>query len=179
VVIKGPTTIGAGNHIYQFSSVGEATPDLKYRDEPTRLIIGDRNTIRENVTIHRGTVQDRGETVIGNDNLLMAYAHIGHDSVIGNHTILVNNAALAGHVVVGDWAILSGYTLVHQFCRIGPHLQRHADGDRQGRAGLRDRLRLAGRGQDHQHGGAAATRFFRPRRSASCAVPSRFSTART
>ncbi len=120
-VIKGPTVIGANNHIYQFSTVGEATPDLKYRDEPTRLTIGDNNVIRENVTIHRGTVQDRAETIIGNDNLLMAYVHIGHDSVIGNHTILVNNAALAGHVVVGDWAILSGYTLVHQFCRIGPH----------------------------------------------------------
>ncbi|EAQ96182.1 acyl-ACP--UDP-N-acetylglucosamine O-acyltransferase [Congregibacter litoralis] len=121
VVIKGPTSIGAGNHIYQFASVGEATPDLKYRDEPTRLTIGDRNTIREGVTIHRGTVQDRGETIIGNDNLIMAYAHIGHDSVIGNHTILVNNVALAGHVYVDDWAILSGYTLVHQFCRIGQH----------------------------------------------------------
>ena len=121
VVIKGPTTIGANNHIFQFSSVGEDTPDLKYRGEDTRLIIGDNNVIRENVTIHRGTVQDKGETIIGNDNLLMAYVHVGHDSIIGNHTILVNNAALAGHVVVGDWAILSGYTLVHQFCRIGPH----------------------------------------------------------
>lgn len=121
VVIKGPTSIGEDTHIYQFSSIGEATPDLKYRDEPTRLVIGARNTIRESVTIHRGTVQDQGETVIGDDNLLMAYVHIGHDSRIGNHTILVNNAALAGHVVVGDWAILSGYTLVHQFCRIGPH----------------------------------------------------------
>ncbi|MFT4769253.1 MAG: UDP-N-acetylglucosamine acyltransferase [Glaciecola sp.] len=121
VVIKGPTKIGTGTHIYQFASVGEATPDLKYRDEPTRLTIGERNTIREGVTIHRGTVQDRGETIIGNDNLIMAYAHIGHDSVIGNHTILVNNVALAGHVCVDDWAILSGYTLVHQFCRIGQH----------------------------------------------------------
>lgn len=121
VVIRGPTQIGAGNHIYQFSTIGEATPDLKYRNEPTRLLIGNRNTIREGVTIHRGTVQDRGETVIGDDNLIMANAHIGHDSVIGNHVILVNNVALAGHVHVGDWAILSGYTLVHQFCRIGPH----------------------------------------------------------
>jgi UDP-N-acetylglucosamine acyltransferase len=121
VVLKGPTIIGANNHIYQFSSVGEDTPDLKYRDEPTRLVIGDNNVIRENVTIHRGTVQDRSETTIGNDNLIMAYAHIGHDSVIGNNTILVNNTALAGHVQVGDWAILSGYTLVHQFCKIGPH----------------------------------------------------------
>jgi UDP-N-acetylglucosamine acyltransferase len=121
VVIRGPTRIGAGTQIFQFSSVGETTPDLKYQNEPTRLIIGERNTIRECVTIHRGTVQDRGETVIGDDNLIMAYAHIGHDSVIGNHTVLVNNVALAGHVFVGDWAILSGYTLVHQFCRIGPH----------------------------------------------------------
>ncbi|MEH6516381.1 MAG: acyl-ACP--UDP-N-acetylglucosamine O-acyltransferase [Halioglobus sp.] len=121
VVIKGPTIIGRDNHIYQFSTVGEATPDLKYRDEPTRLIIGDNNVIRENVTIHRGTVQDKSETIIGDHNLLMACVHVGHDSVIGNHTILVNNAALAGHVRVGDWAILSGYTLVHQFCKIGEH----------------------------------------------------------
>lgn len=121
VVIRGPTIIGAGNHIYQFSSIGEDTPDLKYQDEPTRLVIGDNNTIRENVTIHRGTVQDRSETSIGNDNLLMAYVHIGHDSVLGNNTILVNNTALAGHVHIGDWAILSGYTLVHQFCKIGAH----------------------------------------------------------
>jgi len=121
VVIRGPTRIGARNHIYQFSSVGEATPDLKYQNEPTQLHIGDDNVIRENVTIHRGTVQDQGLTSIGNGNLLMAYVHIGHDSVVGNHTILVNNAALAGHVIVGDWTILSGYTLVHQFCKLGEH----------------------------------------------------------
>lgn len=121
VVIRGPTRIGSGNHIFQFSSIGEATPDLKYRDEPTRLVIGNDNIIRESVTIHRGTVQGRSETLIGDSNLIMAYAHVGHDSVIGNHTILVNNTALAGHVYVGDWAILSGYTLIHQFCRIGEH----------------------------------------------------------
>ncbi|MCB1677472.1 MAG: acyl-ACP--UDP-N-acetylglucosamine O-acyltransferase [Halioglobus sp.] len=121
VVIKGPTRIGSNNHIYQFASVGEATPDLKYRNEPTRLVIGDNNVIRESATIHRGTVQDRAETTIGNDNLIMSYVHVGHDCVVGNHTILVNNCALAGHVKVGDWAILSGYTLVHQFCQIGPH----------------------------------------------------------
>ena len=121
VVIRGPTRMGANNHIYQFSSVGEATPDRKYKNEPTRLVIGDNNVIRESVTIHRGTVQDRSETTIGNHNLIMAYAHIGHDCVIGDHAILVNNVALAGHVKVGDWAILSGYTLVHQFCQIGPH----------------------------------------------------------
>lgn len=121
VVIRGPTTIGARNHIYQFSTIGEATPDLKYRDEPTELIIGNDNVIRENVTIHRGTVQDRGVTELGDHNLIMAYVHVGHDSVVGSNTILVNNTALAGHVVVGDWAILSGYTLVHQFCKIGAH----------------------------------------------------------
>ena len=121
VVIKGPTRIGSRNHIYQFSTVGESTPDLKYRNEPTELHIGDDNVIRENVTIHRGTVQDRSLTEIGDRNLLMAYVHIGHDSRLGNDTILVNNTALAGHVEVGDWAILSGYTLVHQFCKIGAH----------------------------------------------------------
>ncbi len=121
VVIKGPTCIGKHNRIYQFSSIGEDTPDLKYKGEPTRLVIGDHNTIREGVTIHRGTVQDRSETTIGSHNLLMAYVHVGHDSVIGNHCILVNNTALAGHVHIGDWAILSGFTLVHQFCKIGAH----------------------------------------------------------
>ena len=121
VVIKGPTRIGSRNHIYQFSTVGESTPDLKYRNEPTELHIGDDNVIRENVTIHRGTVQDRSLTEIGDRNLLMAYVHIGHDSRVGNDTILVNNTALAGHVEVGDWAILSGYTLVHQFCKIVAH----------------------------------------------------------
>lgn len=121
VVIKGPTRIGCNNHIFQFATVGEDTPDLKYKGEPTRLEIGDNNIIREGVTIHRGTVQDRGVTTIGNDNLLMAYVHIGHDCRVGNHTVLVNNASLAGHVDVGDWAILSGYCLVHQFVKIGSH----------------------------------------------------------
>ncbi len=121
VVIKGPTSIGENNEIFQFSTVGEDTPDLKYQGEPTRLEIGDNNVIREGVTIHRGTVQDKGLTYIGNHNLIMAYAHIGHDSIVHNHTVLVNNVALAGHVDVGDYAILSGYTLVHQFCNIGAH----------------------------------------------------------
>lgn len=121
VVIKGPTVIGKNNRIYQFSTIGEDTPDLKYQGEPTRLVIGDNNVIREGVTIHRGTVQDRFETTIGDHNLIMAYAHVGHDSAIGNHCILVNNSALAGHVVVHDWAILGGFTLVHQFCHIGAH----------------------------------------------------------
>ncbi len=121
VVLKGPTKIGKHNRIYQFSTIGEDTPDLKYKGEPTRLVIGDNNVIREGVTIHRGTIQDRSETTIGNNNLLMAYVHVGHDSVIGNNCILVNNTALAGHVHIGDWAILSGFTLVHQFCKIGAH----------------------------------------------------------
>ncbi len=121
VIVKGPTQIGRENHIYQFSTVGEDTTDQKYQGEPTRLVIGDNNVIREGVTIHRGTVQDRSETLIGDHNLVMAYAHIGHDSTIGNHCILVNNTALAGHVNIGDWAILGGYTLVHQYCTIGSH----------------------------------------------------------
>lgn len=121
VIVKGSTAIGENNRIMQFSSIGEDTPDLKYKGEDTRLVIGNNNVIREGVTIHRGTVQDRSETVIGNDNLLMAYVHVGHDSRVGNHCIFVNNASLAGHVDVGDWAILSGYTLVHQYCYIGAH----------------------------------------------------------
>lgn len=121
VVLKGPTRIGTHNRIFQFSSIGEDTPDLKYKGEPTRLVIGDHNVIREGVTIHRGTVQDRGETTIGDHNLLMAYVHVGHDSFLGDNTILVNNTALAGHVHIGDWAILSGFTLVHQYCSIGAH----------------------------------------------------------
>jgi len=121
VVIKGPTFIGRNNKIFQFSTLGEDTPDLKYKGEPTRLIIGDNNVIREGVTIHRGTVQDKSETRIGNHNLLMAYVHVGHDSVVGDHVIMVNNASISGHVHVGDWTILSGYCLVHQFVNIGPH----------------------------------------------------------
>ena len=121
VVIKGPTAIGKNNRIFQFASVGEDTPDLKYNGEPTTLVVGDNNVIREGATIHRGTVTGRNETRIGNSNLIMAYAHIGHDSVVGNHCILVNNAALAGHVHIDDWAILGGFTLVHQFCYIGSH----------------------------------------------------------
>lgn len=120
-VLKGPTRIGKNNRILQFCSIGEDTPDLKYKGEKTHLIIGDDNVIREGVTIHRGTVQDRSETRIGNQNLIMAYVHIGHDSIIHNKTILVNNAALAGHVEVGDWAIISGFSSLHQYCNVGAH----------------------------------------------------------
>lgn len=121
VVIKGPTRIGRDNTFFQFSSIGEACQDKKYKDEPTELHIGDRNVFRENCTIHRGTVQDRSLTRIGSDNLLMAYVHVAHDCFVGDHCILANMATLAGHVEVEDWAILGGGTLVHQFCRIGAH----------------------------------------------------------
>lgn len=121
VVVKGPTTIGRNNRIFQFCSIGEECQDKKYAGEPTTLVIGDNNVIRESCTIHRGTVQDRGETRIGSHNLLMAYVHVAHDCVIGDEIILANCATLAGHVVVGDYAILGGGTMVHQFCHIGPH----------------------------------------------------------
>ena len=119
VLVKGPTSIGKNNRIFQFSSVGEDTQDMKYRGEPTRLEIGDRNIIREYCTIHRGTVQDKWLTKIGNDNLFMAYTHVAHDCVVGNHVIMANAASIAGHVLVEDFAILGGFTLVHQFCKIG------------------------------------------------------------
>ena len=120
-VIMGPTFIGKNNRIFHFNTIGESSPDLKYKGEPTRLVIGDNNTIRECVTMHRGTAQDRAETTIGNDNLFMAYSHIGHDTVIGNHCILANSAQLSGHCTMGDWAILSGMSGVHQFTNIGTH----------------------------------------------------------
>jgi UDP-N-acetylglucosamine acyltransferase len=120
-VINGPTRIGADNHIFQFASIGEAPQDKKYAGEPTWLEIGDRNTIREFVTINRGTVQDEGVTRIGNDNWIMAYVHIAHDCRIGNQTIFANNASLAGHVRIEDYVFLGGFTLVHQFCTIGAH----------------------------------------------------------
>ena len=121
VVINGPTTIGAENRIFQFASVGDDPQDKKYANEPTELIIGDRNTIREYCTLSRGTIQDEGVTRMGDDNLIMAYVHIAHDCVIGNQCILANNATLAGHVHVGDWVIFAGFSGAHQFCRIGSH----------------------------------------------------------
>jgi UDP-N-acetylglucosamine acyltransferase len=122
VVISGHTRIGRENRIYQFSSLGEAPQDKKYAGEPTRLEIGDNNTIREFCTFNIGTVQDQGVTRIGNDNWIMAYVHIAHDCQVGDHAIFANNAQLAGHVRIDDWAILGGYTGVHQFCRIGAHV---------------------------------------------------------
>jgi UDP-N-acetylglucosamine acyltransferase len=121
VVIKGHTTIGPGNRIFQFASIGEAPQDKKYAGEPTRLMIGARNVIREYCTISRGTVGDQGVTRIGDDCLLMAYTHVAHDCVLGDNVIMVNLANIAGHVTLGDWVILSGYVAVHQHCRIGAH----------------------------------------------------------
>lgn len=121
VVIRGPTTIGRNNRIYQFASLGDDPQDKKYAGEPTRLDIGDDNTIRECCTINRGTVQDAGVTRIGNGNWIMAYVHVAHDCQVGNGIILANNASLAGHVHIGDFAICSGFTGIHQFCRIGAH----------------------------------------------------------
>ena len=121
VVVKGPTRIGRDNKIFQFSSIGEAPQDLKYNGEPTKLIIGDRNQFREYCTVNRGTVGGHGETLIGNDNLFMAYVHIAHDCIIHNHIIFSNATSLAGHVTIEDQAILSGFTLVHQFCNVGAH----------------------------------------------------------
>ena len=122
VVLKGPTTIGKNNQIFQFSSLGEAPQDKKYAGEPTTLEIGDSNTIREFCTFNRGTIQDKGVTKIGNDNWIMAYVHIAHDCTIGNHTIMANNSSLAGHVDIHDYAILGGFTLIHQFCKVGAHV---------------------------------------------------------
>ncbi|MDO9103978.1 MAG: acyl-ACP--UDP-N-acetylglucosamine O-acyltransferase [Methylovulum sp.] len=121
VVIKGPTKIGKDNRIYQFTSIGEDPQDKKYAAEITRLEIGDRNTIREFASLHRGTVQDHGVTHIGSDNLFMAYTHVAHDCVIGDHVIMANGASLAGHVRLNSHAILGGFTLVHQFTQIGQY----------------------------------------------------------
>ena len=121
VVINGPTTMGVDNHIYQFASIGDDPQDKKYAGEPTSLIIGDRNTIREYCTVSRGTVQDQGVTSLGDENWIMAYVHIAHDCVIGNKCIMANNVTLAGHVHVGDWVIFGGFSGAHQFCRVGAH----------------------------------------------------------
>lgn len=122
VVIEGRTEIGCDNQIFQFASVGAIPQDLKFRGEKSRLVIGDRNRIREFVTIHLGTEDGGGVTRVGNDALFMAYSHVAHDCVVGNHVILANAATLAGHVVVDDYAILGGLSAVHQFTHIGCHV---------------------------------------------------------
>ena len=121
VVVNGPVSIGADNSIFQFASIGDEPQDKKYAGEPTRLIIGDRNTIREYCTLSRGTAQGNYETIVGDDNWIMAYVHIAHDCNVGSHCVMANNATLAGHVYVGDWVILGGFTGIHQFCKVGAH----------------------------------------------------------
>ncbi len=121
VVINGPTRIGAGNKIFQFASLGEAPQDKKYKGEPTRLEIGDRNVFRESVTVNRGTTHDKGVTHIGNDNLLMAYSHVAHDCHLGDQIVMANCATLGGHVEIGDWVTMGGLSAVHQFTKIGAH----------------------------------------------------------
>lgn len=120
-VIQGHTRIGRDNQIFQFNSLGAVPQDKKYQDEPCELVIGDRNVIREFCTFNIGTIGDQGVTRVGDDNWIMAYVHLAHDCQVGNHTIFANSTQLAGHVHVGDWAILGGFTVVHQFCKIGAH----------------------------------------------------------
>jgi len=121
VVIEGPTRIGKNNQIFQFASVGGAPQDITYQGEPTRLEMGDHNTVREYCMINRGTVKGGGLTQIGSHNFFMAFTHIGHDCVIGNHVIMVNYAALSGHVIIDDYVNIGGYSAIHQFCRVGAH----------------------------------------------------------
>jgi len=121
VVLTGRMRIGARNRFFQFGSIGEIPQDRKYAGEPTTTTIGDDNVFREFVSIHAGTVQDRGDTAIGNGNLFLAYTHVAHDCVVGSHTVFSNNAQIAGHVVIDDWVVLGAYAGVHQFCRVGAH----------------------------------------------------------
>jgi len=121
VVVAARTTLGARNQVFQFASIGEIAQDRKYGGEPTTTTIGDDNTFREYVTVNAGTMQDRGDTRIGNANLFLAYSHVAHDCVVGNHTTFSNNAQIAGHVHIGDWAVLGAFAGVHQFCRVGTH----------------------------------------------------------
>jgi UDP-N-acetylglucosamine acyltransferase len=121
VVINGPTRIGADNKIFQFASLGDAPQDKKYKGEPTLLTIGDRNVFRESVTVNRGTTHDKGETRIGNDNLLMAYSHVAHDCCLGDQIVMANCATLGGHVELGDWVIMGGLSAVHQHSKVGAH----------------------------------------------------------
>lgn len=121
VVINGPSKIGAQNRFFQFASIGDAPQDKKYKGEPTRLVIGDRNVFRESSTVNRGTMQDKAVTTIGNDNLFMSYSHVAHDCVLGSNLVFANGATLGGHVEIGDWVIIGGLAAIHQFCKIGAH----------------------------------------------------------
>ena len=121
VIVKGPTTLGKNNRVFQFCSIGEDCQDKKYNGEPTRLEIGDNNTFRESCTVHRGTIQDNSLTKIGSNNLFMVNVHIAHDVIVGDNCILANDTNVAGHVIIGDYVILGGASQVHQFCKIGSH----------------------------------------------------------
>src|SRR5258708_3449079 len=121
VVITGLTTIGADNQFFQFASIGDAPQDKKYKGEPTRLQIGERNVFRECCTVNRGTAHDEGVTRVGDDNLLMAYTHVAHDCRLGNRIVMANCATLGGHVQLGDWVVMGGLAAIHQFCKIGAH----------------------------------------------------------
>lgn len=120
-VVNGPTTLGADNKVFQFASLGDAPQDRKYKGEPTQLVVGDRNTFREYVTVNRGTVTGHGVTRVGSDNMLLAYSHVGHDCVLGNNIVLSNLVMLGGHVELGDFVTMSGYAGAHQFVKIGAH----------------------------------------------------------
>ncbi len=120
-VIDGRTTLGRDNRIFQFNSIGAVPQDKKYAGEPTELVIGDRNTIREFCTLNLGVPQAGGITTVGSDNWIMAYTHIAHDCHVGNHTTLANNTTLAGHVILGDWVTVGGLTGIHQFVKVGAH----------------------------------------------------------
>jgi UDP-N-acetylglucosamine acyltransferase len=121
VTVHCQTRLGADNLVHSYASVGDAPQDKKYRGEPTRLEIGDRNVIREFVTLNRGTTKDCGVTTIGSDNLFMSYSHVAHDCQVGNQCVLANSATLGGHVVLGDWVIMGGFSAIHQFCKVGAH----------------------------------------------------------
>lgn len=121
VVLNGHTQVGSNNHIFSFAAIGGEPQSVTYKGEPTRVVIGDNNVFRENVTINRGTPSDAGITQVGDDNFIMAYAHIAHDCTLGSNIVFANSASLAGHCHVGDHVVLAGYTLVHQFCRVGDH----------------------------------------------------------
>ena len=119
VVLKGPTIIGKNNTIFQFATIGDDTPDKKYKGEKTKLIVGDNNIFREGVTVHRGTIQDQGITQIGSNNLFMAYSHVAHDCTVGDNNVFANLAGIAGHVFIGNNVNVGAITTVHQFCKMG------------------------------------------------------------
>ena len=167
VVVAARTTLGARNQVFQFSSIGEIAQDRKYGGEPTTTTIGDDNVFREYVTVNAGTMQDRGDTKIGNANLFLAYTHVAHDCVVGNFTTFSNNAQIAGHVQIDDWAVLGAFAGVHQFCRVGVHTMLAAAAVvLQDVPPVRDRAGLSGEAARHQQRGAPPARLHRRRHPA-------------